>query len=721
MRPGIVDRTALVLRLAEAAAPVVTVVAPPGYGKTTLLAQWARHKTRLAWVTVDERDNDPAVLLTYLAVALDRIERIDPQLVRGPSPLSAGLADVASFVGAIAAMDAPVTIVLDQTDAVTNRACHDMIAELALFLPAGSQLAIAARHDVPLALSRLRAQNGILEVGAHDLEMDPQEAAQLLSGAGLELGDDEVEELRERTEGWAGGLYLAALAMQAGRGPDDASSTFAGDDRFIVDYLRSELLSRTTPDEMQFLTRTSILDRLTGPLCDVTLRGRGSAEMLERLEARNLMVVPLDHRREWYRYHHLFRDLLRTQLQRQEPALVPTMYRRAAAWCEENALPETAVAYAQQAGDADHVARIVLTEANPMWSSGRLDTVLSWMEWFSASGLVDAYPAVAVHGSLIYALTGRPGDADRWASAAERTPPTEVLADGNTMDATLAYLRALLCRDGLDHVRRDAQLALQGLSPTSPYRPAMLHAEGATHLLDGDLDTADRLFVRAVDEATSAGVLPFVPVMLAQRGVVAAERGDWAASAALGEQALAIMEHNPYDDYWTSALVFAFAARAASRSGDVERCRTLAGRAARLRPLLTYAIPILPVQALLELSRTYVVLGDAGGAGAALRQAQDILRQRPGLGNLPDQADALRRQLEDLRGGMIGASALTAAELRLLPLLPTHLSFPEIGERLFISRHTVKTQAISIYRKLGVSSRSEAIARMHELGLGGRS
>jgi LuxR family maltose regulon positive regulatory protein len=287
------------------------------------------------------------------------------------------------------------------------------------------------------------------------------------------------------------------------------------------------------------------------------------------------------------------------------------------------------------------------------------------------------------------------------------------------MEATLAYLRALLCRDGLDRVRHDAQVALQGLSPTSPYRPAMLHAEGATHLLEGDLETADRFFVRALDEAMSAGSLPFVPVMLAQRGVVAAERGDLTASAALCEQALAIMQRHPYDDYWTSALVLAFAARTASRSGDAERSRGLAIRAARLRPLLTYAIPILPVQALLELGRAYVSLGDAGGAGAVVRQAQDILRQRPGLGNLPEQADALRGQLEDLRGGMIGASALTSAELRLLPLLPTHLSFPEIGKRLFISRHTDKTQAISIYRKLGVTSRSGAIERMHELGLGG--
>ena len=177
------------------------------------------------------------------------------------------------------------------------------------------------------------------------------------------------------------------------------------------------------------------------------------------------------------------------------------------------------------------------------------------------------------------------------------------------------------------------------------------------------------------------------------------------------------MEGAQFDEYWTSALVYAWAARVTLQHGDAAEARQLVARAARLRPLLTYALPVVSVQALLEMARVYIGLADPAGARAVLRQAADIFRQRPELGNLPDIAEELGAKVDTIRSEAIGASSLTTAELRLLPLLPTHLSFREIGERLFVSRHTVKTQAISIYRKLGVSSRSETIDRMHELGL----
>ena len=203
--------------------------------------------------------------------------------------------------------------------------------------------------------------------------------------------------------------------------------------------------------------------------------------------------------------------------------MVPELHTRAAAWYETNNLPEAAIEHAQHAGDVDRVARLVLKVANPVWASGRLDTVLRWMEWFSANDLIESQPAVAVHGALIYALIGRAGDAERWARAAERTSFRGTLADGNTMESSLAYLRALLCRNGVDEMRRDAHLALEGLGPLSPYRAAMLHAAGAADLLQGDLDHADLYFARAVDEATSAGAAPFIPVALAERGIVAIE------------------------------------------------------------------------------------------------------------------------------------------------------------------------------------------------------
>src|SRR6202044_3106802 len=272
----------------------------------------------------------------------------------------------------------------------------------------------------------------------------------------------------------------------------------------------------------------------------------------------------------------------------------------------------------------------------------------------------------------------------------------------------------ILCRDGVGEMRRNTQIAWDGLSPASPYRATMLYTEGISYLLEGDPARTDPILTRAYDVATSAGALPLAALILAERCNVAAERGNWPQVKALGRRAVAIVEAGHFEDYWTSALVYAWATRAALHEGDISQARFYLGRASRLRPLLTYALPVVSVQALVEMARSYIALADPGGAAAALMQVHDILQQRPDLGHLPRLAAQLEARLATLKAGAVGASSLTAAEMR---LLPTHLSFREMGERLFVSSHTVRTQAYSVYRKLGVSSRSEAVARVHELGL----
>ena len=486
----------------------------------------------------------------------------------------------------------------------------------------------------------------------------------------------------------------------------------------MSDYLRSEFLDHVSRAEVLFLTRTSILDRMCGGLCDAVTGGKRSGALLERLESRNLLVVPLDRQREWFRYHQMFRELLASELRRREPANVAELHSRAAIWCESNDQPEAAIGHAQAARDADRVARLVLQLANPVWASGRGTTVMRWMEWFETNGLLERFPAIAVHGALMHALDGRPAGTERWAAAAERTSTTGTLADGNTLEGTLAYLRALLCRDGVEEMRRDAQLAWDGLAPESPYRATMLHVEALSHLLEGDLDRARCLSLHALS-TPRAGWAIFHPFPSSSPS-----GASWRSNATTGltaagyaEQALAIVHDGQFDEYWTSALVYAWAARVALHRGDTEQGRQLVAVAARLRPLLSYALPVMSVQVLLEMAQAYLGLADPGGARAVLRQADDIFQQRPALGTLPARVAELQSKVDTIRTGALGASSLTTAELRLLPLLPTHLSFREIGERLYVSRHTVKTQAISIYRKLGVTSRSETIDRMHELGL----
>ena len=713
-------RTALVNRLAAAQAPVIAIVAPPGYGKTTLLAQWAeRVWPRVAWISCDDGDNDPVVLLSALAVALDRIEPIDPAVFWALASSGAGITVVPRFVSAIASMRLPVTMVLDHTEAVTNKRCLNTIAELALHLPLGWQFALASRTKVPLPTARLRAQGGIVEVGADDLAMSPEEASSLLEGAGVKPDVASTSELVQRTEGWPTGLYIAALAIRAGTRQSEVGFTFTGDDRYMGDYLRSELLDRVSDSEVSFLTRTAVLDRMCGSLCDAILDATASGRVLEQMESRNLLVVPLDRRREWYRYHHLFRELLQAELRRREPDLVQDLHLRAAKWYEANAMPEAAIEHAQAAGDNDRVARLVLELAQPVWAGGRVQTVLRWMEWLRDATSAEHYGAIAVHGSLIFALLGQPSAAERWAAAAERVSSAGTLPDGSTMEATLAYLRAILSRDGIDEMRRDAQIAWEGLSPASPYRATMLHTEGISYLVQGDHDRADPILAHAFDVATGANALPLAALILAERCIVAAQRDRWAEVATLAQRAVAIVEAGRFEDYWTSALVYAWAARAALHRGDIPKARYYVGRAARLRPLLTYALPVVSVQALLELARAYIALADPGGSAAVLGQVHEILQQRPDLGVLPKLAEELQSKLARIQAVAVSASSLTAAELRLLPLLSTHLSFREIGERLHLSSNTVKTQAYSVYRKLGVSSRSGAVTRTRELGLDG--
>ncbi len=353
-----------------------------------------------------------------------------------------------------------------------------------------------------------------------------------------------------------------------------------------------------------------------------------------------------------------------------------------------------------------------------VWASGRIDTVERWMERLGSRAPAPHTPAMIAHGALIFALLGRPGDTERWAAVAESSPAIGTLPDGSTVEATMAYLRANLCREGPAVMRADAVEALAGLGPTSPYRATMLHAEGLSYLLEGDLESADASFAHAFDLAVSIDAAPVAALVLAEQFLVAVERDEWTAAESLMKRSLEIVARGPFDEYWTSALVFAAAAHAAAHRGDMSEAREYARRATRLRPLLTYALPVVSVQALVELARAYLALVDPEGARAVLEQLRGILQQRPDVGSLVGTVHRLDERVGQITAARpLGASSLTAAELRLVPLLSTHLTYPEIGERLFISRHTVKTHAGSVYRKLGASSRKEAVERIVELGL----
>jgi LuxR family transcriptional regulator, maltose regulon positive regulatory protein len=610
-----------------------------------------------------------------------------------------------------------VVLVLDDLHELQNDECLDGLAALARHVPRGSLLVLSGRAEARLGLAKLRAAGELLELGAPALALNDAEAHRLLTAAGLDVSEQQAKALNEHAEGWAAGLYLAALALE---GEDLASPpAFRGDDRFVADYMRDEHLSRLAPGQVEFLTRTSVLDRMCGALCDAVLERGDSARMLEELEAANLLVVPLDRRRRWFRYHHLFQEMLAAELERREPELVATLNARAALWCEESGDLEAAVEYRAAAGDFDEVSRLFMTLAFPYYRGGRITTVERWLDLFDESGLLERYPGVAVFGVWMHALRGRPEVADRWALAAQASGfEAELMPDGSPFAAWSAILSALLCRRGVEQMRKDAEFATARLTPASPWLPISLVLQGAAALFCADEAAAEPLLTAAAEAAETAGAVYAGVVARCELALLALGRGDLESAAVDAASASALVEDAPSADYVITGLLLATNARLTIAQGQGVRARQQLVAAQRVRPALTYGLSWFAVQTQLELAKAHLALSDVRGAATLYHEAEEILRRRPRLGTLVEQAELVRGELLTVRDEESGwASTLTAAELRLLPLLTTHLSFREIAERLYVSRNTVKTQAISVYRKLDASSRSEAIERAVHLGL----
>jgi LuxR family maltose regulon positive regulatory protein len=528
-----------------------------------------------------------------------------------------------------------------------------------------------------------------------------------------------VAELHRRTEGWPAGLYLAALYLREGGSFTSAAVSFGGDDRLVSDYLESEFLSRISRQQRVFLTRTAVLERMCGPLCEAVLDLGGSAAILADLAGSNLLLVPLDRRGEWYRYHHLFRDMLLAELHRLEPGLIPVLRRRAAGWYLQNDSPEEALDYSIAAGDVDGAARLVGQLVVPAYRQGRTTTIQRWFGWLEERGGIEGHPMAAVLASFFSALMGRPVDAERWADAVDRWQYGDATRpDDPATEAWAIMVRAVLCRRGAERMRADADEAVRRFAAGSFLTPTPVLMQGIARVLCGDLDGGDASLEDGVSVGEKVGAHEDVALALCERSLVTMARGEWDRAEVLAERAGTVLRRAGIEESYATPLVTAVQARVAMHRGDVPAARRQLVRAQRLRHLLTYALPYFAVQARTELIRVHLAVADLAGARTLTREVDELLRRRPGLGNLAAQAQALRARLSEERGSSApGASALTAAELRLLPLLCTHLSFPQIAEEMFLSRNTIKSQAVSIYRKLGAFSRSQAVTRSRELGL----
>jgi len=683
-----------------------------------LLADWAaRAEQDVAWLTLGEFDNDPSVFLTYVAAAIDRVEPIDPS--SGGALTASGTRILAAAVPRLASelhrWRRPGVLVLDDLHRLQDRTCLDALASLLEHLPPGFRVVMAARTTPDLPVGRLRANRALLEIGKDELAFDANEAEALAAAAGLRLTHEQARVLAERTEGWAAAIYLAALAHERDATHPFGAGQVSGRDGYVAEYLRSELRPMLDDLDVGLLTRTSIVDVLEPGLAEAVSARPDAMDRLRRLAHANLLISELPGSAPSFRYHHLLRDYLEADLECREPGSRPELHRRASAWYLEAGRPELAIEHSIASGDTDAAAILVEAATLRTYMLGHGDRLTRWFQAFD-DGVFSRRPTLAVGAALVFALSGRPDEADRMADIVERSSFDGVPANGSaSFPSARSMLRAIMVRRGSTDAYENAAAAVVAETPGSPWRTVALEALAQTHLMLGDTAAADAALAGAVDAAPPGESHAFYA--LALRASMAMGRGDWERAAEYARESHRRIDRVQLGAAASTALVHAVAARVAIHHGDLAHGREELVHAQLVRPLASHALPPTVIVALLEVARAYLAIADPAGAGSAVAEAERILKRRPDLGVLAEQLAEIRGRVHGASETLALPSTLTPAELRVLPMLSTHLKFEEIADRLHVSKHTVKAQVVSIYGKLGVSSRGEAVDRAIELGL----
>ena len=689
---GIVPRRALLLRLAEAShARVLLLTAPAGCGKTTVIAQWAEADGRLfAWVRVTERDRDPEVLR-------------------------------ASVRSVLAGCEPPFVLVLDDAHHLASGPACEAVATLVDDLPDGAQIVIASRTELPLALGRLLAGNDLVRLGPRHLALSAAETASVLAANGVEIPAEDAEALNRRTDGWPVGVALAAraLADEPRAAPDVAQP--GGLDRILSDYLSDELLDPLPPRTLDFLLRTSVLERMSGSLCDAVLGESGSGETLAALERSNMLIVPLDQSGEWYRLSPVLRDVLRSRLRRGEPGAEAEIHARASRWWEALGDIEAAVHHARLAGDIPRAAELVGRILPTYQLSGRAGLIARLLGEFSDDELRRS-PLLSVAMAWACLTTGPAEACHHWSAVAEGAAAQPLPAIGGS-DAdegagpAFALLRAAVAAHGIAAMGADAVLAASVTPPGSPWTALCRYYAGVAAELTGDRDDARSCLDDGLRLASIAAPALRASI-LAQLQLIAQNEGDGEGARTLAEDADAVLHEHGIEGHPDTAIVDAVWALMLAKDGHETQARDRARRAVQK---LDERAPAAwsEAQVRIVLAHARLCLGDGPGARALeARARRAVSTGAADAASLKEQLDSLRLTLDAFPATTIpGAGHLTAAELRVLRHLPTHLSFREIGERLYLSRHTVKTEAISTYRKLGVNSRAEAVSQARDLGI----
>lgn len=710
------DRPRLAQRVVGTDAPVVVVHAPAGYGKSTLLGQVAERERRpVAWLSLTPSDDDAVTLLSDLGSAFGGLGREDASpfanvLPSGPNAVALALPQAMT---ALRATGDPIVLVLDDVHHVTSREALDVLGALCDGIGAGSTLILGSRTRPPLDLARRRASGHLLEITAADLRMTTTEGAALLRAYGVAVDDQQATLVVQRTEGWPAALYLAALSLRHPR--NAATDTLEDpDDRALIDYVREQVLRGLADDDARFLLESSLLEELTPAICNAVLERADSAARLRDLADAGLFVTGVDAREATYRVHGLFRAMLTAELHATRPARERDLHRRAGEFFDTAGDHEHAIFHTAAAGDPRRTADLIWTAAAETIARGQTATVRRWCALLTDNEAA-AHPHVELARGWAALEDGDVVTASHCAAMVLGADRTARLPDGESRHAVALLLHAAIGAQGPEHAAAEAEESDAELSSDHPLRSVARFIMGSGAMLAAEPDRAEPLLRDA--ERLAAGRLATGYVLaLAQLALLAIDQDRWDEAVALMHRASAFQHSNGLQNYTPQVLVSAAAALTLAHEGASDAAVQAAHHATRMLALHGDTVPWLALEGRLVLARVRLALGDAPAARSLLEDSRDLMgtAESPTLRGWAEDATSA---LKTLAGTGDGAGVLSTAELRTLQYLPTHLTAREIGERLYVSRNTVKTHTYSIYRKLDVGSRAEAVERARELRL----
>jgi LuxR family transcriptional regulator, maltose regulon positive regulatory protein len=707
------------------------VSAPAGYGKTMLLTQWReteKANSSFAWVSLDEQDNDPARLWRHIVEALRRDtpqgaprEDFGAGFLVGMNAAGQRLSEITlpMLMNELAEWPQRVVVVLDDYQFVIE---DDALASVAFFiehLPNNVHLVLSSRSDPQLPLGRLRARGEITEIRTEQLAFSEEEAASLLNEKmGLDIDPDDLLLLMNSTEGWPAGLYLASLSLRHREDKHAFIESFGGSNRYVLDLLGEEVLAGLSEEVREFLLRTSVLRRMTGPLCDA-VTGRGDSGMLLRELARsNLFVVPLDEQGEWYRYHHLFSDLLLYELRSSQPELMPVVHGRASVWLEGEGFFEPAIRHAIAAEDYERGGMLIARYWYGYFFVGQTSTLERWLDALPED-LINSNGPLLLVKAWISALYGRGEERERFLALAEGSSHEGRLPDGTaSVESGVATIRAVFAYGGVQDIAQAARRAA-ALDPdqTSPQATLVRLGLGQSSYLSGDLSGARRALEGALRLMRTDQPLPRLGVLFAL-SLVATDEGRMGEAESLAREAVALVDRFGLQGVPQAALAYIALGRVLAERGNLADAQVELEKGLSGRPHVLAISPWGPLIGLLALAPVRAALGDRAGGRAVLKEAREILEAFPDAGVFPELLEREERKLctRRPREGQLDGE-VTQRELDVLRLLSGELSTRQMAQSLYVAPSTVRTQVKSIYRKLGVSSRKEAVDEAHARGL----